>query len=567
MNASFLLIIALLAFTFGYRFYAKLLAFGVFRLNPQYSTPAHSLADDRDYAVADRHLLLGHHVAALAGGTTIMGSIMALIWGWIPALLWLVVGTTLAGGVYGLGSLWLSARYPGVGIVEIAGRYIGPVAQALLAAIALAILLIMNAVAVFLIAELFKVYPGAVLPFWTLVVIALVFGRFIRHHHDGLDLGVATLIALAIGLLAIGLLGDVPVAFTGALNLDFFGHSFVTLDAVLVWVILILVYGYYATRAPVWKFIRPRGFLTAVFLLLALVAFYGGVLIEQPELVAPEFNRAPDKPGILPWLLVTLTSGALAGFHLLFINGLTAKQLDRETDARYVGYGGALIDGLLALSAVIVGGVAFSGAEQWRDFYVSWDGMQSLGPLLALYIDGFAGVVSGLGVNTSLARVFTSVIVISLLATTLEAGLRVQKHLLAEIGRQYRIEALDRQKILLWLTVGLTAALALHDGRGQGGLAYWSLYGILNLVLAGFGLLLIAGVLRYLRFPFLYVLAPALFALGASLWAFAVLLIHWWTHGDRLLFGLGLVSAAATLFVLWQTVRRYRTTLPSPPQA
>ena len=567
MNALFLLIIALVAFVFGYRFYAKLLALGVFRLSPQYSTPAHTQADDRDYAVADRHLLLGHHVAALAGGTTITGSVMALFWGWIPALLWLVVGTTLAGGVYGLGSLWLSVRHPGVGVAELAHRYVGPAAQAFFATGALALLLLLNAVAVVLIADLFTEYPGSVLPFWALVVIAIVFGRFIRRRHDGLDLAVATVIALAIGLLAIGLLGNVPIAFTGALNLDFRGHSFVTLDAVPLWVILMLIYGFYATRAPVWKFIRPRGFLTAVFLLLALVAFYGGVLIERPELVAPEFNPAAKNPGMLPWLFVTLTSGALAGFHLLIINGLTAKQLDRETDARYIGYGGALVDGLLALSAVIVGGVAFSGAPQWNEFYGSWDGVQNLGSLLALYIDGFARFIAGLGVDASFARTFAAVIVISLLATTLEAGLRVQKHLLAEIGRRYRIEALDRPKILLWLTVGLTAALALYGGRDHGALAYWSLYGVLNLTLAGLGLLLIAGVLRHFHFPLRYVLAPALITLGASLWAFGVLLIYWWTRGNWLLFGLGLVTAGAALFVLWEAVQRYRIILFSRPQA
>ncbi|GMR04082.1 MAG: carbon starvation protein A [Gammaproteobacteria bacterium] len=586
MNSLFLLIIAVLAFVFGYRFYSKFLSLGVFRLDINYSTPAHRRTDG-DYTFASRHLLFGHHLAAIAAGTTLIGSAVALIWGWIPAFLWMVVGSAVAAGTYGLGSLWLSVRHPGLGAAELAGKFIGPRACELFFLLALALLLIMNAVFALLAAQLFAAYPAAVLPFWTVVLVALVFGQFLRGRREP-ELIPASLVALLVSIMAVWLLGKVPFAFTGALNLDMRGASFVSMDATFVWMVLMLVYSFFATHLPVRKLVRPHGYLTAVLLGFTLIILYAGVVIEHPNLIAPEFNTPPDGPGVMPWLFITLTSGAFAGFHFLITNGITAKQLNRETDARYVGYGAAVAEGLIALSAVLIAGTAFNSPEAWNQYFASWEGIQGLQPILTLYIDGFVHFAAVLGLGMEFARTLAAVVVISLVVTTLVAGIRVQKHLLAEFAQRHRIipsekegetqtasaprapwlaravAPLQKDKNLLWLTVGLTALLMFSDGQGFGGLKLWPLFGAANLVLGVFGLLLLTLALRRVQQPMVHVLAPmVLLALFAS-WALIAQLGKWWQTGHWLLFGLGLILLLIELAVILEAVMTLKSRASTP---
>ena len=565
MNALFVLIIAFIAFVFGYRFYAKLLALAVFRLQSEYSTPAHSQADDHDYAVAQTHMLFGHHVAALAGTASITGGILAVTWGWIPAFLWLVVATTVAGAIYGLGCLWMCVRTPGIAIHELVTRYVGPVASVVFWIAAATVVLTMNAVAVYLAADLLTAYPGAALPFWLLAAIALIFGRFTRLRTSRLEWIGASAISLVGALLVIELFRNVQPAFTGELNLDIRGHSLFSLDASVVWMGIVLTFGFFATQAPVWKFNRPHGFLTSILLILALLVFCGGVLIEQPILLAPEFSASPDKPGTLPWLFITLTAGAISGFHLLIVHSVTAKQLDRESDARYIGYGGALVDGMVALSAVIIGSTTFNNAQQWNEFFASWEGLQSLRPLFGHYIEGFTRIVVALGLDAAFTQTVVAVLVISLVTTTLEAGLRVQKQLLSEIGKRFRIRTLERERVVLWLTIGLTAAAVLWQNQTHGDIGYWPYFGVANLILATLGLLLITLTLRHFGYPVFYTLVPAAVTFTLAVWAILSLLGKWWGQDQWLLFVLGLIVIVTLAIVLWEALRPHLTSRPSPP--
>jgi carbon starvation protein len=428
VNSLFLLLAAVVAFVFGYRFYSRLLALGVFRLENNYSIPSPDRPPEDELRRSKRHLIFGHHLASLAAGAAVMGSLVALIWGWIPAFLWVVVGTVTAAGTYGLGSLWLSLRYPGLNPAEIAARLLGAPAHGLFALFAFLVLLIMNAASATLAAQLLSGFPQAVLPFWTVTVLAWFLGGFLRGRED-FEILSASLIALTLGLMAVWLLGEFPLAFTGLLSLEA-GNSFVAFDATVVWALILFAYAYHATRLPMWKLIRPRGYLTALLLGVMLFICYTAVVIDHPVLVAPEFHGGPGIPATLPWLFVTLTSGAVAGFHLLIANGITARQIKRETDARYVGYGGALALGLLALSAVIIGSTGFAGTPEWNQHYASWEGFRDLHKVFELYINGFARLAGGIGLDPAFARTLGAVVVTGLLVATLEAGLRVQKQLL-----------------------------------------------------------------------------------------------------------------------------------------
>lgn len=562
MNSLFLLLAAAVAFVFGYRFYSRLLALGVFRLENNYSIPAPDRPPEDELRRSKRHLIFGHHLASLAAGAAVMGSGVALIWGWIPAFLWVVVGTVTAAGTYGLGSLWLSLRYPGLNPAEIAARLLGAPAHNLFALFAFLVLLIMNAASATLAAQLLSDFPRAVLPFWVVALLAWLLGGFLRGRED-IEIVSASLIALTLGLIAVWLLGGFPLAFTGMLSLES-GNSFIAFDATVAWILILFVYGYHATRQPMWRLIRPRGYLTALLLGVMLLICYTAVVIDHPALVAPEFHAGPDIPATLPWLFVTLTSGAVAGFHLLIANGITARQIKRESDARYIGYGGALALGLLALSGIIIGGTGFADAEEWTRQLGSWRSSFDLHQVLALYVNGFARLAGGIGLEPDFARTLAAVVILGLLAATLEAGLRVQKHLLTGVAERTPSLLPAGEKTQIAVVVSLSAVLALHQARGLGGLAWWPLFGVADQLLAVLGFSLLALALRRHERPMVWVAVPLLFMAVVVHWAFAALAAQWWSAGNWLLLGLGVLLLAIELALVGLSLNTLKSSPPPP---
>ncbi|MGA9031338.1 MAG: carbon starvation CstA family protein [Sulfuricaulis sp.] len=562
MNSLVLLIMVVVVFAFGYRFYSKLLKLGVFRLGEDYSTPSPDRPAEAESGVFGRHLLFGHHVASLAAGAAITGGITSLIWGWVPAFLWAVVGTVVAAGTYGLGALWLSLHYPGRNPAEIAARLLGAPAHGLFALVAFLLLLIMNSVCATLAAQLLSAFPASVLPFWIVTALALPLGNFLRGRED-FEIIPASLIALALSLMVVWLLGDYPLSFTGALHLET-AESYFPFDATVVWVMLLFSYGYYVTRLPMWKLMRPRGYLTALLLGTSLLIFFTVVMIDQPSLVAPEFHSGPGIPDTLPWLFVTLTSGAVAGFHLLVANAVTVRQMKREADARYIGYGGALALGLLALSAIIIGSTGLPNVQDWNQRYTSWETFMDLHAVPELYINGFARHAAGLGLDMEFARSLMAVVVIGLLVATLEAGLRAQKQLLSGLTERYPAFIPGNEKALIATAVGLSALLALHDGHGRGGLALWPLFGVTDQFLAILGFALLAVALRHLERPVAAVIVPLVFLLVAANWGLGVLMMQWWSDNRWILLLLAILLITTELGVTFLTLNALKS--PRPPQ-
>ncbi|MGE5241008.1 MAG: carbon starvation CstA family protein [Bacteroidota bacterium] len=539
MNSLVLVIAAAVAFAFGYRFYSKLLALGVFRLEEDYSISAPPAPAGEKPATTNRHVVFGHHVAALAGGIAVTGTVISLIWGWAPAFLWAVVGTVTAAGTYGLGALWMATHYPGLDPAQIAARLFGRPAHGIFALPIFLLLLVINAVCATLVAQTLAAFPSAVLPFWGLAVVALFLGNFL-HGREDFAVVPATLIALTLSLAGIWLFDAIPLSFTGALHLET-ADSYVAFDATVVWVVILFIYGYHATRLPMWKLIRPRGYLTGLLLALMLLVFYIAVAIDHPNLVAPEIHTAPGIPPVIPWLFVTLTSGAVAGFHLLIANGITARQMRRDADARYIGYGGAVALGWLALSAVIIGGTAFTGAPEWNQYYGSWDSLQDLSKALTLYVNGFAQHAVGIGLDPGFARTLAAVVVTGLLAATLEGGLRVQKQLLAGLAEQYAPVLPAREKTQIGIAVVLSAVLALYAGHGRGAYSLWPIFGVTDQMLAILGLAAMALMLRRLNRPLVTVLIPLVFLLATTNAALILQLISWWSGGNWILLVLGII--------------------------
>lgn len=567
MNAWFLVAALVVAFVFGYRFYAKLLALDIFRLDKNYSTPAQAQADGRDYVPTHPHVLFGHHLAAAGGVALFAAPIAAAIWGWVPAFLWITAGSAVAAGTYSFGAFWLSLRQPKA-LREVARDIIGPGTRTVLFVFAIAALAILVAVCAGVAAALLAAYPAAVLPVMAIAVIALILGSFL-HGRAASDLLPACIIAFLACLLALWTLSGTPLAFGGALAITFGKNTLLSIDAVLVWVVLLLVYVFQAARVPVWRVMRPRALLTSLLLLVLLLVFYIGLALGPAAIVAPEFNSPTMAPGALPWLFLIVGPGALAGWQLLIVHHVTAREMRRETDVHYVGYGTALVHGVVALSALLIAVTGFANTEEWTQNLANIPNATDLPRLASLYIEGFARTASALPIDPAFARTFATTIVVGLTLAVLEGAVRALKHLLAESAAATSSANRTREgeRARLWAIVVVTGLLAISDGRGLGGLNAWSLFGIISLWLAAGGFALIALALRALgRSTFIFTALGALIAViavwstGAQLWA-------WWQASAWISFVLGALVLLGVFAVLYELAgaagRRPRTKSPS----
>lgn len=563
MNALLLLLIAVPVLAFGYRFYAKLLALGVFGLDDtNYSTPART-PDARDQAPAPRLFLLGHHSAAIAGLTAI-GVGIALAWGWVPALLWIVAGTAVGAGPQLMGSLWLSQRERDAGLYPLQRSLIGRGAAAAFFAIGIVLLLALNVFAAAVAATLLTLYPTAALPLLLMTAVAIGLGFYLHGRRESALLPASLAVLVLIVLATYGLM-RAPLIFTGVAQFELRARALLTIDGFAIWVTLLLVYSFFATRAPIWQWSRPRSFLTTALALFVLSLWLVGVLLAQPTIAAPEFHLAANAPPLFPWLFVTLAGGTLVGFQLLIANGVTAKQMKRESQARYVGYGGALLDALLACAALVIGITVAADTAAWREFYNAWPAILDVPRTLRLVVDGGASHLQALGIAPVFARTLLALVLTSLSVATLEAGMRVLKHSLLEVSHtprdttRHQPERHERGALHLAFWPSLLLALLL--GRDLS--SHWLLFGTMNLLYAGLGLLVIGLALTRRGRPAALIWLPALFALGMAGWALVLTLLGSYRDGRWAVAGMALLLLLAASVVVFQSVRR-RTSANQP---
>lgn len=554
MNALVLVAAAGVAFVFGYRYYAKLLALDVFRLDHDYSTPAQARADGRDFVPTHPQLLFGHHLAATTGAAAFAAPLVALGWGWIPAFLWITVGSAVAAGTYGIGSFWLAARHPG-NPAEAAARFLGRHSRAALLGLMLLVLLILIAAAAGFAALLLARFPGAALPLAAIALVALALGSYL-HGRAQSELLPACTLAFVAALFAVWVLGHAPLVLDGALVIALGGLRF-ALDGVVAWTVLLLVYALHAARLAVWKLMRPRAFLTALLLALLLALFYAALVIAHPPLAAPQFHAYPSAPSALPRLFLLIGVGALAGWQLLIVHGVTGRELRRETEARAIGYGTAVVQGLVALGALVLGATAFGTEADWLRHYAAAPGLGDLPAAAAFYIDALVRQLDTLGLDPVSARSLAATVLAGLALAVLEGGVRTLGHLLREAfpAPAETRSARDPARRRLRLLVAVAGLVALHDGRGLGGLALWPLLALASLWLAAAGFALMAAALRHAGRPPLLCAALAAATCLVAAWAAVAQVREWWQAGAWLALAAGLAIVLCALLWLREALR------------
>lgn len=549
------LLIALLSgfgFVVAYYTYGRWLGRRIFELSAKTVCPSIRLEDDTDYVPTPRNVVFGHHFTSIAGVGPIVGPAIAVFWGWLPALIWVFVGSILIGAVHDLGSLVVSMRNNGQTIGDIAGRLVNKRMRILFLSILFVALTIVLAIFGLVIASVFRQFPQAIFPCLIQIPIAIVIGIIL--YRAGVNLFFPSIIALVLMYISV-IYGN--VGFLGTFN------TWAASWPIIVWCAVLLTYCYIASVLPVWVLLQPRDYINALQLISALglialgliaAAFFGGpeVTIDgvptrhSLELAAPAINTAAQDngaPPLMPFLFITIACGAISGFHCLVASGTSSKQLRSEPDAVGIGYGSMLLEGFLATIVILActAGLTLTGGA-WTDTYSSWSAANGLGAKVGAFVTGSGNFVASLGIPSSIAIALMGVLVASFAATTLDTSCRLQRYVIQELsaalgGRgangkpgfaPLRVFTQKYAATLLACVLGLGLASLPATGRladwewataGKGGMILWPLFGATNQLLAGLALLVIGCYLWRRGKPIFFIAIPLLLMLLAPAWA------------------------------------------------
>jgi carbon starvation protein len=548
MNALWIVLGATVLLWLAYRSYGRFLARRVFPLDDSEPTPAHTLRDGRDYVPAPPLVLFGHHFASIAGLGPLLGPAIAVIWGWVPALLWILLGCILIGAVHDLGCLYSSIRNRARTVADIALDVAGRRARVLFLLFSIFAIGLAMGVFVINIANLFAPgeggaggghVPQAVLPSAMLIVLALGIGVLFYRYR--VRLSWLTLVGVALSLLFVWLGVRMPITAVAGFEL--------TSDR---WTIILLVYAFMASVLPVWLLLQPRDYLNSFQLFLGMGLLLTGVLIGRPAITAPAFHfEAKNLQPLFPILFITVACGAVSGFHSLVASGTTSRQLARASHALPIGYGGMLMEGLLAVLALMA--VAAGLGAEWGTRYSDW--LAAGKQLLANFVHGAGAIVSMTGIPLEVAKVFVATVAIGFALTTLDTGARLIRYNMQELSRALRLPALGNPYLATALAIGIIGFFALLRApdpvTGQlksVGSILWQLFGASNQLLAALALLVVSLYLRSLGRPTVYTLLPMGFMLVVTISALVLGMQGFWAQGNRLLFGF---SGAILLLALW----------------
>ncbi len=495
----------LVLFTVGYVGYGRYLSRFV-ELDDSRETPAHKYQDGQEYVPAKKPVLLGHHFSSVAGGAPIAGPITAaLIWGWVPAVLWVAIGNPLMGAVHDFMALSSSVRHEGKSIGYIIGEYIGERGKNMFLWFAFLVIILVVAVFSLLVAIILDAYPQAATASLMYIGLALVFGIWLYQLNLPFLAGTGVFVAGVFASVWVGLQFPIalfePTGFADEAIVLFSGDGMWVPGAELfgantaTWIIVALGYAFVASILPVWVLLQPRDYLSS-FLLYSgvggtLLAVFVGTFLgttqggsEALAIQLPAYTGffggdlvAVAMP-LFPLLFITIACGTISGFHSLVSSGTTAKQLNRESDARLIGYGGMLAEGLLAATALAAVSV----------IAVTEAGVGGIGAALPNFAEGGGLILTSFGIPLLLGEIFMALVFVSFLLTSLDTGLRLGRYMMEELvgTPETGIENAAANK---YVNTGITtfaAFLLVSSGQWE---ELWPLFGGANQLLAALALL------------------------------------------------------------------------------
>ncbi len=526
MDALLIMIVAFAGYIAMYKLYGQYIGKKIFALSPTARTPSQEFEDGVDYVPTKKEIIFGHHFTSIAGTGPIVGPAIAIIWGWVPALLWVFVGSIVMGAVHDFGALVISLRNQGKSISDYTAKYINNRTRFLFFLIVFLELWIVIAVFGLVIAIIFAMYPQSVVAVWVEVPIAMVLGYLV--YKKGGNVTSLSIWAILLMYLFVFLGPFMPVKMPTVAGIPATG----------VWTIILLIYGFIASVLPVTALLQPRDFINSHQLVIAMglliLGVFGAALTGRLEIVAPAIQASPAKaPSMWPFLFITIACGAISGFHSLVSSGTSGKQVRSEEDALFVGYGSMLMEGALATLVIIAvaagigmgyttkSGETLTGVAAWTTHYSSWAAAAGLGSKISAFVDGAANMIMTLGIPKIFTLAIMAVFVASFAGTTLDSATRIQRYVLSELFTTLKLDFLTGKYTATAIAVGTALILAFATGAGgKGAMKLWPLFGAVNQTLAALALIVITLYLKA-RGGLKWMVAgiPAIFMAIMTLWA------------------------------------------------
>jgi carbon starvation protein len=543
----------------AYHTYGRFLAKRIFKLRPDAPVPSSQLQDGVDYVPTRRGIIFGHHYTSIAGTGPIVGPAIGIIWGWLPAILWVFLGAIFMGAVHDFGALVVSMRNEGKSISEAAARYINKRVRFIFFAIVFLSLLIVIAIFGVVIAIVFARFPSAVVPVWLQIPIAVALGFAV--YKKSANVAIATMIAVIGMYLCITLGSLVPVAPGTVLGMPPTG----------LWVIILLIYAWVASTLPVTTLLQPRDYINAWQLFIAMGLLVCGAVFASLSgdlpLVAPAVNSElpANTPPIWPFMFVVIACGAISGFHSLVASGTSSKQVAKEPDSQFVGYGSMLLESFLAVLVLVCvaagigmalkldNGTILTGQAAWQHQYSAWIGDKGLSDKIAPVIIGAANMMDKLGIPLALGTTLMGVFIASFAGTTLDTATRIQRYVTSELATDLRIPLLTNRWVATSFAVLTAAGLAFVTGAdGTGAMTLWPLFGTANQLLAALALLVITLYLkRKGGLRFIVTAVPCVIMLVITNWAMVRNEMSFINKGNWLL---AIIGGGIFALALWMTV-------------
>lgn len=521
MSGIIIILLAMVVFSFSYKYYG---GFITRKLNVTSSKeiPSHTMYDGVDYCPAKTPVLVGHHFASIAGAGPIVGPIIAASFGWVPVYLWILIGATFIGGVHDYTSIIASVRHKGKSIGQIIDTYIGNKGKKLFLLFAWSTLILVIAVFMLIVASTFESIPSSGTSSLLFILLAVLFGLTVYKYK--FPLFISSLIGVILLFFSIYLGNIFPIQ----LSRD-------------VWLYILITYIFIASVTPVWILLQPRDYLNSFFLYALMIGGIIGLFFTFPEIhLSPITNFQIDKIGYLfPALFVTVACGAISGFHSIVGSGTTSKQLDKESDARVVGYGSMLIEGILAVLALL--SVASLDQQHFLELLETKGAVAAFSTGVANFINN----IPLLNIPTQVATNFAALAVSAFALTTLDTATRLARFSFQEF---FEVREKKEQNILVKnrfvataITVGFGATLTFS---GQT-MSIWPVFGSANQLLAAIALLAITVWIANLKLNYSFTLIPMIFMFTVTLTA---LLTLFYTNIQNNNYTLSVISVL--LFVL-----------------
>lgn len=488
MNTLLVLLFGIVWFIFAYYWYGNVIKRKVLNSTDNIPTPAHSKKDGIDFVPTKPQILFGHHFSSIAGAGPIVGPIIAYAYfGWVPALLWILLGSVFMGAVHDYTSLVVSVRNGGVSIVEVAEKSISKKARTIFGVFVWLTLVLVQAVFADLTAKTLVEQPEIAMPTIGLIFMASIFGTLV--YKKNLNIVIPTIVSLVFVAILIAIGEFIPIK----LSYD-------------LWLVIIIIYSFVAAILPVWILLQPRDYLSMYILIAGLLLALVGIVVSHPNIQGPAFVQFDSKIGpLFPMLFITIACGAISGFHSLVSSGTSAKQVDKESDAKPVAFGGMLTEALLALIVILI----ISSVLLWDPSMTSGDkfSFQALLKSSANLTFGNAlgRIVEPLGIPLFLGTQFGILMLNAFILTTLDTSARLNRYIVQEtLGSRFGGLFLNK-----YFATAISLIFAYFLCLGNGYKALWPIFGTSNQLIGTLALFVVSAYLFGVKAPKLYTLVPA----------------------------------------------------------